>query len=125
MIKRGAQSWTSPDPDLRCAIVTVNVPPIQRADLENWLWKNHKIRIRGGEPVVDRSYQKAPIAKLTAADAHRLLVAARVAAAMHEHSHRPGLVFEGVGEIDIHVERDSACIAVGDVAHDSARLDLI
>ena len=50
MIKRGAESWTSPDPDLRCAIVTVNVPPIQRADLENWLWKTHKIRIRGGEP---------------------------------------------------------------------------
>jgi len=50
MIKRGAESWTSPDPDLRCGIVTVNVPPIQRAELENWLWKNHKIRIRGGEP---------------------------------------------------------------------------
>jgi selenocysteine lyase/cysteine desulfurase len=50
MIKRGAESWTSPDPDLRCAIVTVNVPPIQRAELESWLWKNHKIRIRGGEP---------------------------------------------------------------------------
>lgn len=50
MQKRGAESWTSPDPALRCAIVTVNVPPIKRMDLENWLWKNHKIRIRGGEP---------------------------------------------------------------------------
>ena len=50
MMKRGAESWTSPDPTLRCAIVTVNVPPIQRVDLENWLWKTHKIRIRGGEP---------------------------------------------------------------------------
>jgi selenocysteine lyase/cysteine desulfurase len=50
MVKRGAESWTSPDPALRCAIVTVNVPPIQRVDLENWLWKTHKIRIRGGEP---------------------------------------------------------------------------
>src|SRR3989475_8819660 len=50
MMKRGAESWTSPDPALRCAIVTVNVPPIQRIDLENWLWKTHKIRIRGGEP---------------------------------------------------------------------------
>jgi len=50
MIKRGAESWTSPDPSLRCAIATVNVPPIQRMDLENWLWKTHKIRIRGGEP---------------------------------------------------------------------------
>ncbi|HZQ93687.1 MAG TPA: aminotransferase class V-fold PLP-dependent enzyme, partial [Candidatus Sulfotelmatobacter sp.] len=50
MVKRGAESWTSPDPALRCAIATVNVPPIQRMDLENWLWSKHKIRIRGGEP---------------------------------------------------------------------------
>jgi len=50
MIKRGAESWTSPDPDLRCAIATVNVPPVKRMDLENWLWHTHKIRIRGGEP---------------------------------------------------------------------------
>jgi selenocysteine lyase/cysteine desulfurase len=50
MKKRGAESWTSPDPALRCAIVTVNVPPVPRMDLENWLWKTHKIRIRGGEP---------------------------------------------------------------------------
>jgi isopenicillin-N epimerase len=50
MTKRGAESWTSPDPALRCAIATVNVPPIQRMDLEHWMWKTHKIRIRGGEP---------------------------------------------------------------------------
>jgi isopenicillin-N epimerase len=50
MIRRGAESWTSPDPALRCAIATVNVPPIKRMDLENWMWKQHKIRIRGGEP---------------------------------------------------------------------------
>ena len=50
MVKRRAESWTSPDPALRCAIATVNVPPIQRMDLENWMWKQHKIRIRGGEP---------------------------------------------------------------------------
>jgi selenocysteine lyase/cysteine desulfurase len=50
MVKRGAESWTSPDPTMRCAIATVNVPPIQRMDLENWMWKTHKIRIRGGEP---------------------------------------------------------------------------
>jgi len=50
MKKRGAESWTSPDPALRCAIVSVNVPPIQRMELENWMWKTHKIRIRGGEP---------------------------------------------------------------------------
>jgi len=50
MRKRGVESWTSPDPALRCAITTVNVPPIQRMELENWMWKQHKIRIRGGEP---------------------------------------------------------------------------
>ena len=50
MIQRGAQSWTSPDPALRCALATVNVPPIVRIDLEHWMWKEKKIRIRGGEP---------------------------------------------------------------------------
>ena len=50
MKKRGAESWTSPDPALRCGIVSVNVPPVPRQDLENWLWKTQKIRIRGGDP---------------------------------------------------------------------------
>jgi isopenicillin-N epimerase len=50
MIKRKAESWTSPEPALRCAIITVNVPPVPRLDLENWLWKTHKIRIRGADP---------------------------------------------------------------------------
>jgi len=50
MRKRGAESWTSPDPALRCAIITVNVPPAKMPDLENWMWKQHKIRIRGGAP---------------------------------------------------------------------------
>jgi selenocysteine lyase/cysteine desulfurase len=50
MMKRGATSWTSPDASLRCAIVTVNVPPIQRMELEHWMWSTHKIRIRGGDP---------------------------------------------------------------------------
>jgi len=50
MTKRGAESWTSPDASLRCGIVTVNVPPIKRMDLENWMWQQKKIRIRGGEP---------------------------------------------------------------------------
>lgn len=50
MMKRGAVSWTSPDPALRCAIVCVNVPPIDRMELQNWLWTNHKVRIRGGQP---------------------------------------------------------------------------
>jgi isopenicillin-N epimerase len=50
MVQRGAESWTSPDPGLRCAIAAVNVPPVQIAELENWMWKTKKIRIRGGAP---------------------------------------------------------------------------
>jgi len=50
MLKRGAESWTSPDAALRCAIATVNLPGVRRMDLENWLWKQRKIRVRGGEP---------------------------------------------------------------------------
>jgi len=50
MMKRGVESWTSPDAALRCGIVSVNVPSVDRMDLENWLWKTHKIRIRGGDP---------------------------------------------------------------------------
>ncbi len=49
MTQRDAESWTSPDPAMRCAIVTVNVPPIKRMALEEWMWKTQKIRIRGGE----------------------------------------------------------------------------
>ena len=33
MMKRGAESWTSPDAALRCAIVTVNVPPMKQNGL--------------------------------------------------------------------------------------------
>ena len=50
MVKRGALSWTSPDPALRCAISTVNVAPLTMPDAENWLWVQKKIRIRGGAP---------------------------------------------------------------------------
>ncbi|MGB2671807.1 MAG: aminotransferase class V-fold PLP-dependent enzyme [Candidatus Acidiferrum sp.] len=50
MVKRGAESWTSPDPALRCAIASVNVPPVQIGELETWMWKEKKIRIRGGAP---------------------------------------------------------------------------
>jgi isopenicillin-N epimerase len=50
MTKRGALSWTSPDPALRCGIATVNVAPITMPDAENWLWSQKKIRIRGGAP---------------------------------------------------------------------------
>ena len=50
MMKRGAESWTSPDAALRCAIASVNVPPIQIMEIETWMWQNKKIRIRGGGP---------------------------------------------------------------------------
>ena len=50
MIKRGAESWTSPDATMRCGIATVNVPGLNRMDLEKTLWEQSKIRIRGGEP---------------------------------------------------------------------------
>jgi len=50
MLKRGAQSWTSPDAALRCGITTVTVAPVKMPDLENWMWKEKKIRIRGAAP---------------------------------------------------------------------------
>jgi selenocysteine lyase/cysteine desulfurase len=50
MVTRGAESWGWADPTLRGAIVSVNVPPIQIMEIENWMWKTKKIRIRGGAP---------------------------------------------------------------------------
>src|SRR5882757_9451906 len=50
MLQRGAESWTSPDAALRCAIAAVNVAPIQITEIENWMWTTKKIRIRGGGP---------------------------------------------------------------------------
>ncbi|HUL35362.1 MAG TPA: aminotransferase class V-fold PLP-dependent enzyme [Candidatus Eisenbacteria bacterium] len=50
MLERGAVSWTSPDPALRCAIATVTVAPNKMPDMEFWMWKEKKIRIRGGTP---------------------------------------------------------------------------
>jgi len=50
IVHRGAESWTSPDPALRCGIASVNVAPIQITEIENWMWKTKKIRIRGGGP---------------------------------------------------------------------------
>lgn len=50
MLIRGAVSWTSPEASMRCGIATVNVPPLPRMDLENWLWKEKKIRVRGADP---------------------------------------------------------------------------
>jgi len=50
MVKRGATSWTSPDAALRCGIATVSVAPLTMPYTENWLWKEKKVRIRGGAP---------------------------------------------------------------------------
>lgn len=50
MMQRGAVSWTSPDPSLRCAIATVTVAPVRMPDLEAWMWREKKIRIRGAAP---------------------------------------------------------------------------
>lgn len=50
MQKRGAQLWTSTNPAMRCAIVSFNMDPLKIADLERDLWKNQKIRVRGGDP---------------------------------------------------------------------------
>ena len=50
MMARGAVSWTSPDPTMRCGITTVTVAPVKMPDFELWLWREKKIRIRGGQP---------------------------------------------------------------------------
>ncbi len=50
MQDRGAHSWTSPDARLRCGIATVTIEPYKMPEPENWLWKEKKIRIRGGLP---------------------------------------------------------------------------
>ncbi len=50
MVSRGAVSWTSPDVTLRCGIATVTVAPQKMPDMENWMWKERKVRIRGAAP---------------------------------------------------------------------------
>jgi len=50
IVQRGAKSWTSPDPAMRCAIATVTIEPYHMPELEMWMWKQKKIRIRGGLP---------------------------------------------------------------------------
>jgi isopenicillin-N epimerase len=50
MKARDAKSWTSPDAALRCGIATVNIAPYKMPEPENWMWKERKIRIRGGLP---------------------------------------------------------------------------
>ena len=41
---RGAVSWTSPDPALRCGIATVTVAPQKMPDMDNWMCKEKKVR---------------------------------------------------------------------------------
>lgn len=50
LLKRGAESWTSPSPAMRCGIATVNLPMMKTMGLEEWAWQRHKIRLRGGAP---------------------------------------------------------------------------
>ncbi len=50
MLQRGAESWTSPDPAMRCGIATVSIAPYKMPEPELWLWKERKVRIRGGLP---------------------------------------------------------------------------
>ncbi|HET9696701.1 MAG TPA: aminotransferase class V-fold PLP-dependent enzyme [Terriglobales bacterium] len=50
MQKRGAELWTSTRADMRCGIVSMNMGNIRIEDLEPALWKNDKIRVRGGSP---------------------------------------------------------------------------
>jgi selenocysteine lyase/cysteine desulfurase len=50
MNERGLTMWTSNNADMRCAISSFNMPPINIYDLERSLWKEHKIRVRGGGP---------------------------------------------------------------------------
>jgi len=50
VVERGAKSWTSRDPALRCAIATVTIEPYQMPEPELWMWKYKRIRIRGGLP---------------------------------------------------------------------------
>ena len=49
-VSLGADSWTSPDPALRCAIATITIEPYKMPDPELWMWKQKRIRIRGGLP---------------------------------------------------------------------------
>jgi len=30
-------------------MVSVNVPPVPRMDLENWIWQTHEMQISGGD----------------------------------------------------------------------------
>jgi isopenicillin-N epimerase len=50
MENRGALSWTSPNAALRCGIATITIAPYTMPEPENWMWKQKKIRIRGGLP---------------------------------------------------------------------------
>src|SRR3974390_1488335 len=50
IVQRGATSWTSPDAAVRCPVATVTIAHYQMPEPEMWMWKQKKIRIRGGLP---------------------------------------------------------------------------
>jgi len=50
MLARDAKSWTSPDAAMRCGIATVKITPYKMPEPELWMWKEKKVRIRGGLP---------------------------------------------------------------------------
>ena len=50
MLARDAKSWTSPDAAMRCGIATVTIAPYKMPEPEMWMWKEKKVRIRGGLP---------------------------------------------------------------------------
>lgn len=45
MVTRGCESWTSPDPTLRCAMALLILPTINVKALQKWMWEQHKIKI--------------------------------------------------------------------------------
>jgi isopenicillin-N epimerase len=50
MQKRGAELWTSTNPNMRCAITSFTIAPVKITDFERDLWKHQKIRVRGAAP---------------------------------------------------------------------------
>jgi isopenicillin-N epimerase len=46
MVKRGCESWTSPDAALRCGIAKFVLPKVDVLRLQKWMWDRHKIKIK-------------------------------------------------------------------------------
>jgi selenocysteine lyase/cysteine desulfurase len=49
MVKRGCESWTSPDPKLRCGMAKLILPTIDVKELQRWMWERHKVKILGSD----------------------------------------------------------------------------